>query len=723
MHRLRLRLFKSPHLCRVATLSTTTQPGPQFRNPRNIFQPHSTSPLAANSNLKCSPQEDAAQLRNAVQNRSLLAIHQVWRKLKAGEALPHLEDSDVRQLADALENILPALAPSATTDADSVRHAKERALGDAQELVVFVASRGHLAPLDWCMHHALSTGDESRTLDLWYATLEEFDALPIHLRSPHKTVDNPRPAKSPAGLTQDSRQRTRISLSVLSALALRGDYRNAILAISNHRLLLPAEDVRKRLIPQILPSSWPSTSSESVLEFIKATEIVASMLMKGPRSETLAKFANGNNPEVLYKAFEVLVHGTKGDNPWCSLTPKSDVPPIPKKKSPVFYMADPVWSSIAAEFVRCNRVDLAQTVVDTMRTSGLEPSTAILNTLLDGYGKAGNISAAKDVWDKLPNPDVYAYTTMISTLFQNHQVDEALSLFHSAQQAFSVHNDSSPSDRSLNITTYNAVIHGLLINNLPDRADDLCAQMRTNGPKPDTITYNTFLRYFSRTDNREAFVSTLQTLSKEGLQPDIYTYTTIVDTLLQHSRHNVVARLLDMMQSSNIPPSAATYTAIIDYFIRRQGETSIRTALALIEKMESEGIPTNEVTYTSLLSGVTRDATLSKSTSSALTNEIVSRMKQKGLQPNRVTHNFLIQAALSHPSPTSEVMYHWERIKQQAAFVPAQTYFIILQGLLRRREWSCLEDVLEHMTKAGFEPRGALERLVRRVVRELQLRA
>ncbi|KIO22797.1 hypothetical protein M407DRAFT_245020 [Tulasnella calospora MUT 4182] len=235
---------------------------------------------------------------------------------------------------------------------------------------------------------------------------------------------------------------------------------------------------------------------------------------------------------------------------------------------------------------------------------------------------------------------------------------------------------------SMHVATYNAVIHGLLING--------------------------------------------QAADAEAI-PDVYTYTTIFDTLLQSNRPDAVMRMLDVMETAKIPANTATYTAIIDCLIRRKGEKNVRAALQLANKMEADGIPANEVTFTSLLAGVSRDDELPAMVQKQLVAEIMAKMTARGMEPNRVTQTFLLLAALKADSKTGidQAMQIWREAiaeKGNPGHIPHPTYFILLTGLAKNERYDHVQEVMEYIYRSGWQPKGPLEKLIKQLSMEIALR-
>ncbi|KAG8963528.1 hypothetical protein FRC03_002885 [Tulasnella sp. 419] len=432
-------------------------------------------------------------------------------------------------------------------------------------------------------------------------------------------------------------------------------------------------------------------------------------------------FAN-RDVNKAWSVYQSLIQGCEGPNRWCSpVKPQG----VEEENNSLVYMGEFLWSSFISGFARCHRLELAEQVWMDMDRFNVVRTPTIYNAMIDAYGKRGDVENAQEIWDQIApeSRDVYTYTTMMSALFQTHHPVEGLVMFEEMKLQFGEGMvNGRLTTRGLTPIACNAVIHGLLICNRPEVADSILDMMRTDGPKPDTVTYNTFLRNYEIKNNMVAFQATLRSIAQEGLQPDVFTYTTILDLLLRTNKENTVGRLFDIMSEMNVNPNEATYTTIVDSLMRRKGKRNIQLALDLAEKMEQEGVQTNEVTYTSIVAGIRRDDTLAPEVSRRLFEEVLNRMRARGMEPNRVTYNFLIEACLQRGGPdgVEEAMMWFRSIGKD--WVSYETYVVTLRGMMASGRMDHVQEVLDKIRESGFQPRGALKTLVDNAIRKLQLR-
>ncbi|KAG8963632.1 hypothetical protein FRC05_004565, partial [Tulasnella sp. 425] len=563
-----------------------TIPNRQVRNPRQLFKPQvneqkNTRPPRP-SPIPIVPQALQAEfdklltnLDQAHKRKSLLDAHSQWSLLQSRGLLPHVPNNEFTSLNALLNTFTPTLlSPKAEIDISRGR-ARSKALQDVRDLAIILAAQagmtGHLIQL---MELSLREGRPEEVLDGW----KKFDSLIL-----------PQPSSSNGEVPNQMEINTRkqLSLPILQAYAAQQDYRSAITSLLRRKCYRPSK---------------PIDGTNPTEQFIQVVGAVAKIIGYGATREVLEKFTRGNNPKFAIHFYETLLSASQAsENPWVFIAKErpSGLDEVDWATRPLFHVGEAAFAMFAAEFARCNRVDLAQRVADDMVSLGFTVPDPILNVLLDGYAKGRDFTAAGRIYALLTEgektPDVFAHTTLINALFQEGAVDDAMALFRKAETLFGGEGKEKGKG-SLHVTTYNAVVHGLLINGRASDAEAIVDHLRnsTSGPKPDTITYNTLLRHYARKSDATNFVRTLQHLTSSGLEPDSYTYTTIVDTLLQSNRPDAVTRMLDVMEAAKIPANTATYTAIIDCLIRRKGERNIRAALQLVNKMEANGIHANE---------------------------------------------------------------------------------------------------------------------------------
>ncbi|KAG8937473.1 hypothetical protein FRC04_010785, partial [Tulasnella sp. 424] len=183
----------------------------------------------------------------------------------------------------------------------------------------------------------------------------------------------------------------------------------------------------------------PIDGTNPTHQFIQVVGAVAKIIRNGATRDVLEGLTRGNSPKFAIHFYEILLSASQAsENPWVFIAKErpSGLDEADWATRPLFHVGEAAFAMFAAEFARCNRVDLAQRVAADM--------TSRIYALLTGGEKT---------------PDVFAHTTLITALFQEGAVDDAMALFRKAETLFGGEGKEEGKG-SLHVATYNAVVHG-----------------------------------------------------------------------------------------------------------------------------------------------------------------------------------------------------------------------------------------------------------------------
>lgn len=511
--------------------------------------------------------------------------------------------------------------------------------------------------------------------------------------------------------------RSDILLAVVTAHAMQDSFGNAMHTVLQTRTRLPQPTVRE--FCQFLKHD--PALSEKVQSYGRRLDVARLIFYPSALSQHIANLAKDLNARPLENLYNTIITGLSEPAPWLSLGATK----TGSKK--LLLVPDLVWTSFIIAFLRCRRTDLAERLWDDALKLGIRPGVAMWTALINGHAELKAVNEALNAWNVMlvqkVKPDVMAYRAVIYALYNARHYDEAFRRFRSFRQ--DLPKLSPPPKESEILVVYNTVIHGLLFDSREADARALLQEMQASSPKPDIITFNTFLRYYARNGQLKTLGDMLQMLGEAGLVGDVFTFSTILSALLK-VRDDAAQIVLGIMEKQGVKPNAVTLTAIIDHQMKAQSEPALRTALTLLEKMErsQEGdARPNDITYTSILSGIHRSNWLGRRATEQYRRFIWEKMKTRGIKPIRTTYNILIKACLENPEPEGihdALEYYRDMLKQK--ILPANdTWYIMLSALVRRNEWALANELAEDIRKSGFMPAGALTNMihiVRRRARE-----
>ncbi|XP_061356798.1 pentatricopeptide repeat-containing protein At1g25360 [Gastrolobium bilobum] len=134
---------------------------------------------------------------------------------------------------------------------------------------------------------------------------------------------------------------------------------------------------------------------------------------------------------------------------------------------------------------------LARAVHAHILTSGFRPTTLILNRLIDIYSKSSNIRYARQLFDKIPKPDIVARTTLLAAYSSTGNINLAKQLF----------NDTPLTIRDT--VSYNAMITAFSHSLDGHAAVQLFIEMKRDGFVPDTFSLSSVLGALSLIADQE----------------------------------------------------------------------------------------------------------------------------------------------------------------------------------------------------------------------------
>ncbi|KAF6136433.1 hypothetical protein GIB67_028652 [Kingdonia uniflora] len=253
-----------------------------------------------------------------------------------------------------------------------------------------------------------------------------------------------------------------------------------------------------------------------------------------------------------------------------------------------------------------------------MLTSGFKPCGRILNRLIDVYCKFRDLSYARYLFEEIPNPDIYARTTLIAGYFDAEDIKGAQDLFN--RTPLSVRDTVS----------YNAMITGYSHNGDVFNAIRIFKEMNGYGFKPDTFTFSSISSALALIVNDIRPCEVLHCgVIKLGLESVVCVLNALVALYVRASASSIgsARKLFDQ----NSRKDELSWTTMITGYVRYgdldsafqlfSGMTEklqvawnamisgyvqygfILEALEMFKKMYFEGLHLDEFTYTSVISG------------------------------------------------------------------------------------------------------------------------
>ncbi|XP_057849795.1 pentatricopeptide repeat-containing protein At3g26782, mitochondrial isoform X1 [Cryptomeria japonica] len=211
--------------------------------------------------------------------------------------------------------------------------------------------------------------------------------------------------------------------------------------------------------------------------------------------------------------------------------------------------------------------------------SGLLSNDVVVTSLINMYAKCASISKAREIFDKMPQANVFTWTAMITGYAQNGFLDEALSLFNEMP------------DR--NAVSWNAVIAGYAQNGQVEKAMEIFKQMQLTDVKPDKLTFASILPACSKIGALKQGMEFHQKIIEMGFLSDVVA-TSLIDMYAKCGSIKKARELFDRMKN----PDVASWNAMISGYAMH-GHS--QDALKLFELMKYSQTKPNYISFVCIL--------------------------------------------------------------------------------------------------------------------------
>ena len=643
----------------------------------------------------------AAELGTILGRGELSGVHELWKTLARQDLLKYLGIPQLKRYSRSIASIYGCRPGS--SDQWSAQDKEVM-----QNIAVHTALCGHTEAIHAVAVSHLIANEPGEILELYRThVIPRFKDPAPQSSEPTESVPIPDDLVPPEA-------KTNILLGAIAACAMKGSFSDAVsLVVESH-----ARIVRRTVEHRI--HTFPN--APAVKHYIRRLELVYLLAHPPAFLKHVDSLTRDRAVEKLERLCQDIVTALLEKDAWLAVSEEQ------RSKELRVVLPRFTWTTLITALTRCKRPDLAGRLWEDMIKCGVRPDASIWTAVFDGYSSLGAWRESLATWDAMLTQDVepepLTYRAIIATLFKARRPDDAMAKFKEYEENWVGKGRECSLDlvekySSQTVSLYNTVLHGLLTNS--DReaiALALFERMKTDGPVPDLISWNTIMGNYGRRGNMKMISSTLQGIKESGLSPDVFTYSTILTALLKAGREDAPQLILDMMKKDNINPGAAVNTTIIDQLLREPDVKNIKGAFNILNRMEGEGTPAerpNEVTYTTMLVGIYRWG--SGAEVEAHHSDILQRMEKRDIQFNRATCHILIRASLESPSREGAryALGHFKRMIRFKIEPDFDTWYIILDGMLGRGEVEIAKDLLGQMERRGFEPTGSLSALVRRM--------
>lgn len=652
-----------------------------------------------------------ATLRARLLRGDILGAREQWMTLQRENLLPHLGPADL----ETFTRLLPPLVPDGRSGAPWDPEQRDV----IQEMALVAATGQYAAPLKVCMLYHIQAGNAEAALSLYSRYRKTTEGVNKWAGAEVEDIDDGAEDDTLVSILHKDPVRYSVGVAELllcavAAHAMRNSFYPALSIYLETSIRLTNMTTESFLngFKKDLPLQ------EKVRTYIRNFEtarLVSRPVSLSRQVSNLLASKNTTRLEMLYNSIRA---GFYSETPWLAAMPDQVAPSRP------VLMSENAWASLITAFIQCGRADLAEKVWDDIAAQGIPFSVIHWTAIIDGQGESGAVDQAIVTWREMLGqnvaPDVTAYRAIIQALFKHPKPAEAMQMFEDFKKT-----NVAADDKSLLV--YNVVLHGLFSHGRGADARRLFDDMRTGGPKPDIVTYNTLLGYYGRRSDMKSLARCLQMLSDNNLTGDVFTFSTILSALLRIGRKDATSLMLNAMKKQGVEPNVATFTAIIRSAMEERDEDHLKACLDILQTMENDGrkdMQPTVATYSTLITGIVRGGFLSDALEDEYVQAMLKRMAQRDVHPNSALYNTLISTALQRESSgTLERALGYYREMRRRRIMTLSSWYILIHGLMQQHELGLAGEVVGDLLNSGIVLPMSLQRLVMLVRTELRAEA
>ncbi|KAL3752928.1 hypothetical protein ACJRO7_000340 [Eucalyptus globulus] len=219
-----------------------------------------------------------------------------------------------------------------------------------------------------------------------------------------------------------------------------------------------------------------------------------------------------------------------------------------------------VLSNLVRMYVLCGAMDDAYVLFDEriVRSGGAgketnlrrqEGDVVLWNVMVDGYVRMGDLKAARDLFDKMPQRSVVSWNVMISGYAQHGLFMEAVEMFREMQMG----------DVCANYVTWVSVLPAISRLGALELGKWVHLYAEKKGIEIDDVLGSALLDMYSKCGSIEKALQVFEALPKESPK----TWNAIIGGLAMHGRAKDALDYFSRMERSGVTPSDVAYIAAL----------------------------------------------------------------------------------------------------------------------------------------------------------------
>ncbi|CAJ1334400.1 unnamed protein product [Effrenium voratum] len=331
------------------------------------------------------------------------------------------------------------------------------------------------------------------------------------------------------------------------------------------------------------------------------------------------------------------------------------------------------FTSLLDGYGKVGDLESAGAVLDQMRRHSVQPNTNCYNSLINAYAKAGEmklaVTAMSNMRSQKLRADVITYTSIISGFASSGRMTLAKEwLTNMRDMSFEP-----------NVVTFGTVLQSCHKLHKVEEAEELLQDMRKMKVEPNLVIFNTMLNIYASARRGAKAEQVFRELVRRG-RPDAAAFGSLVKA---SARMGDMQRCMSWMQRAEASErlDAKAYYSLISACAQAGDVAAARKAL---EEMKGKGLAEDTIACT----GVVRACAVAGDLPEA--EKTLRHMEASGLRPNTFTANAVMTLCANAQRPLTAEKWFFRLAKQWVA--PEVVVFNSLllnwkQDPCRMQEW------------------------------------
>ncbi|KVE95150.1 Pentatricopeptide repeat-containing protein, partial [Cynara cardunculus var. scolymus] len=227
--------------------------------------------------------------------------------------------------------------------------------------------------------------------------------------------------------------------------------------------------------------------------------------------------------------------------------------------------------------------------------------------MVEGYASNGQMNAAKDIFEAMPQRNFFVYSSMISGYFKNGHVEEGKAIFDRIKVR--------------NLVNWNSLISGYCHNGLCEEALDAFAKMQADGFEPDEVSFACALSACAQLGSLKTGITLHHMIIQRSIKLNQFILNGLVDMYAKCGDLTNARLIFEGMLERN----DACWNAMISGF---SIHGHCKEALEFFDRMVKSSVNPNEITFLSVLTACAHSGFIREGL------ETFSKMENYGLSPN-----------------------------------------------------------------------------------------